>query len=141
MYLVTIEPIYNQGTNSYSMITDDIAVANIFRHQLLKYRNHLVKEKVFDCDELAGYLFEESIYKITGKNKSGTHHNGYLLSFDNRNAKDFTSLKEVVWDIPKKCTEIEKDIVKVYTPNFVYYPCNKKKKHIDKFNILADHFS
>lgn len=141
MYLITIEPIFNNGTGLYSLITDDINVANIFRHQLLKYRNHLLQEKNNDLDQLAGYLFEEIIYKITGKNKSGTHHNGYLLFYDKRNATDFTSLKEVTWEIPKKCTETEKDIIKVQYPNFVYNQFSQKKKHIDKFNILADYFS
>ena len=43
MFFVSIEAMYSQGVGDYVLITDDVKNIELFRNQLLIYKNYLEK--------------------------------------------------------------------------------------------------
>ena len=62
-YFIEIEPMYTEGVGGYHMVASDIRNAEIFRQELLKYKNDVEHMKE-DCGNMCGWVFYEYVYKI-----------------------------------------------------------------------------
>ena len=132
LYLIQIEPVYNQATGYYHMITNNINNANIFRQELLKYKNFLLDMNNYENNDLSNWIFSETIYVITNKTK--THYDGYCIASNIYTIDKFDKLKQINWE--KKPSKIENCIVEFCRMNWVYYPYKDKCK-LERFNILS----
>jgi hypothetical protein len=132
-YLIQIEPVYNQIVGNYYMITNNINSANIFRHELLKYRNFIMQKN--NNDEIAYWEFHERIYKIT--TKSHTHYNGICIALNVYKPLTFEKLLDIDWNLDTG--NIENNIIKISYPNTVYYEYTNKKCKLQNFNIMCDY--
>lgn len=62
-YYIYIEPMYTEGVGGYHMVASDIRNAEIFRQELLKYKNDV--ESMYDKrEQMCGWVFYEYVYKI-----------------------------------------------------------------------------
>jgi len=60
-YYIHIEPMFTQGVGGYHMVTSDITNAEVFRQELLKYKNYVEHNH---NENTCGWVFYEYIYKI-----------------------------------------------------------------------------
>lgn len=62
-YFIEIEPMYCEGVGGYRMVASNIRKAEIFRQELLKYKND-VEHGCNKNEDMCGYVFYEYVYKI-----------------------------------------------------------------------------
>lgn len=139
MYLVQIEPVYFQGVGNFEMITDNVENIELFRNELVRYKNYLTK---IDFDDLEHWEFFETIYKLVDFDVNKTTFSGYCISnmcYDG----DFEKLIENVdylcegkieivnfeYDVPFKIDHVNNNI-----------DSSVKPIHINDFDIVGKNY-
>ena len=142
-YLIHIEPMYTEGVGGYYMVTTNITNAEIFRQELLKYKNNI--EHTWDKNEkMCGWIFYEYIYKIIDIKQTNDNEYEYVLVLLHKceyepSKQKFYKLKNVNWKkkISKSKIETRNENV-LLKLNYVYNTVTDKWNNValKKFNIL-----
>lgn len=132
MYIILIEPLYSQGTGMFRMKTENINNAEIFRQELLKFRNWLVTTD----DEIDAWEFNEYIYKLDDSDDNKEWYDGYLVAKNEYSGEKFNKLKKINWTKMKSKT-LETEICrKMINEDCVYSDEYKDGCPLKQYNIL-----
>lgn len=138
-YFICLEPLYTQGVGEFYMITTDKNYGEIFRQELLKYKNYIVDT----FNDLVGWIFYENIYKIINITQVDDDVYEYTLeeihSYEYEPSKyNNSKMKKVKWEKKIKNKNYITRDDKLLKENYVYNTINSNVSEINliSFNIL-----
>ncbi len=143
MYLIRIEPVYSQGVGHFELITDNIDYINLFRNQLVKYKNYLNDS---DFDDIEHWEFYEYIYKLINYDVDKKNFKGYCL-WDKKYSGNFKKLNKLGKNILNRKInksdilddfEYDDNILADYVYNYI--GIEKKPTHISNFDIIGKNY-